>query len=92
MNSPSCTTKIHTALIDYINKGQALLTSKQAALALGLSMQTLRNWHSTGKFPYDVIPIKIGNKLYWDVADLSEAIKRKKLESQAKFNFKTNLI
>jgi len=61
-------TPIDTARRD----GKCVLTTREAAQALGMHPQTLRDWSASGSGP--IRPVKIGGRLGWPVEEVSQLV------------------
>ena len=57
-----------------VSECRLLVSTKDAALLLGLKSQTLRKWAMDGSGP--IQPIKIGNRLRWRLSDIEELCKK----------------
>lgn len=62
------------ALQAHIDAGRCLLTTTQAATALGYKPQTLRKWACHGTGPDGLNPVKIGRHLKWPLEQLANVI------------------
>lgn len=71
MKSPNVFPEVLQAHID---AGCCLLSTAQAAAALGCAEQTLRKWACYGTYPEGLKAIKIGRHLKWPVEQLAEFI------------------
>lgn len=56
-----------------------LLTPREAANYLGVSVQTLATWRSTGR--YSLIYVRMGRHIRYRITDLNDFVQRRAVDS-----------